>query len=631
MIFRTIIIVHALIFLSLTVSVAQPYVSKQGKFEVDQKTGCAPFVVNITIRPPFSCGACDVDLLGNNQFVALNSPHTYNTPGTYWMRVLIGTSPIDSLQITVLPNIQPQFEIYTCGGNEVSVRVTDTNYNQYVINYNDGSPDVVKPAGSLATDRHTYASSGSKNITVRGRNLSASDNCNPMTKPVTAMAALPAPTITRLEVLNTSQIKLDFNAQQNILYKLEIAVNSGNFQQFKTYYNVISDTIDNIKPDDNYYCFRLGAFDPCNNITTYSPVICSANLDVIAQNKVNNLTWATGTSAVFANYSFTRTTASTTLTFTASGSPYADGAVVCGTEYCYQLTTNHTNGARSISLKKCVTAISTDVPVAVSSITASVNQAQVDIQWQQDPGFTPQDYSVFKSVNSGLYTLMASTPTTQIVDPEYSSEVGVCYQISYKDVCNITSALSFEACPMRLVGSVQGDNTINLFWTPYSGWNNGVSSYTVEKYNAQGQLLQTFPLGSAISLTDNDEDLSNQIYVYVVKATAVDAGIPQSVSNRITIIKNPNLYSPTAFTPNGDNMNDIFKVFGRYITTFEMKIFNRWGELMFSSSSLDQGWDGNFRGNPMQEGTYTYVAEITDLAGRTFKRSGSVLLIRRNK
>ena len=142
----------------------------------------------------------------------------------------------------------------------MSLKVTDTNYNQYVIDYNDGSPIVVKPSGSLAKDNHTFASSGNKNITLRGRNLNADDNCNPMIKSVTALATLPAPTIDLLTVLNSTQLQLDFTNQQNIIYKLEIATNNAStFQQLQQVYNSASATVSNLRTDDNYYCFRLGA------------------------------------------------------------------------------------------------------------------------------------------------------------------------------------------------------------------------------------------------------------------------------------------------------------------------------------------------------------------------------------
>ena len=143
-------------------------------------------------------------------------------------------------------------------------------------------------------------------------------------------------------------------------------------------------------------------------------------------------------------------------------------------------------------------------------------------------------------------------------------------------------------------------------------------------------MLQTFQAGSATSYVDESDDLNHQTFVYVIRAVAQGAGIGQSVSNRISVLKDPNLFHPTAFTPNGDNLNDNFTVFGQYVVGFEMKIFNRWGELLFTTQNLQAGWDGTYRGKEMPEGTYTFIAHITDRAGRTFKRSGSVLLLRRD-
>jgi len=68
----------------------------------------------------------------------------------------------------------------------------------------------------------------------------------------------------------------------------------------------------------------------------------------------------------------------------------------------------------------------------------------------------------------------------------------------------------------------------------------------------------------------------------------------------------PLLFIPTAFTPNGDGIDDIYKPVGSDVTAFEMRIYNRWGELLFSSSDINTGWNGSFNGNPSQDGVYLY-------------------------
>jgi gliding motility-associated-like protein len=187
---------------------------------------------------------------------------------------------------------------------------------------------------------------------------------------------------------------------------------------------------------------------------------------------------------------------------------------------------------------------------------------------------------------------------------------------------------SLEACPIKLTGTLANDNNINLSWTAYTGYENGVNHYTIEKYTSGGTLLESTDV-TETTYTDETADLNVQMYIYVVKAIPNMAGVSLSISNTISVIKDPNLFYPAAFTPNGDNLNDVFNVYGQYITDFEMDIYNRWGELMFTTTQLDIGWDGSFKGNAMPEGTYTFVANIKDLAGRTFKKSGTVLLLRK--
>jgi gliding motility-associated-like protein len=61
-----------------------------------------------------------------------------------------------------------------------------------------------------------------------------------------------------------------------------------------------------------------------------------------------------------------------------------------------------------------------------------------------------------------------------------------------------------------------------------------------------------------------------------------------------------------------------------------MKIFNRWGEMMYTTDDLTgAGWDGTYKGTLMPEATYVFKANITDLLGRNIERSGSFFLIRK--
>jgi gliding motility-associated-like protein len=90
-------------------------------------------------------------------------------------------------------------------------------------------------------------------------------------------------------------------------------------------------------------------------------------------------------------------------------------------------------------------------------------------------------------------------------------------------------------------------------------------------------------------------------------------------------------YAPNAFTPNEDNHNDMFFVFGEGIdnSTFEMLIFDRWGNLIFVSKDINKGWDGTRNGGPLSQiDTYVWQVRFKDETGDQHKYAGHVNLIR---
>lgn len=85
---------------------------------------------------------------------------------------------------------------------------------------------------------------------------------------------------------------------------------------------------------------------------------------------------------------------------------------------------------------------------------------------------------------------------------------------------------------------------------------------------------------------------------------------------------------PTAFSPNGDGYNDIFNVYGTLnATSFEMDVFNRWGQQVFHSSDKSVGWDGRFNGAEAPAGVYAYRYSIK-IGDKTYANKGSVTLLR---
>jgi gliding motility-associated-like protein len=91
----------------------------------------------------------------------------------------------------------------------------------------------------------------------------------------------------------------------------------------------------------------------------------------------------------------------------------------------------------------------------------------------------------------------------------------------------------------------------------------------------------------------------------------------------------PEIFVPTAFTPNGDGKNDILKPVTVGISQLHyFRIYNRWGQLLFSTTTLGKGWDGIYNGVAQPSGAYVFTTEGTDFMGKTVVRKGTSVLIR---
>lgn len=114
---------------------------------------------------------------------------------------------------------------------------------------------------------------------------------------------------------------------------------------------------------------------------------------------------------------------------------------------------------------------------------------------------------------------------------------------------------------------------------------------------------------------------------YVVTLTVTDSlGCTDTTSKILDIALLPIL--PTAFTPNGDNENDVFFIRGGPFEFVDFTIYNNWGELIFRSDDAANGWDGTYQGDPAPLGVYTWTYTVRMAGGREFIETGDVTLMR---
>ena len=115
---------------------------------------------------------------------------------------------------------------------------------------------------------------------------------------------------------------------------------------------------------------------------------------------------------------------------------------------------------------------------------------------------------------------------------------------------------------------------------------------------------------------------------YTVLAST-SAGCKGSASVTLKVYDGPEVYVPTAFTPNGDGLNDLFKPFPVGIKNYVyFRVFNRWGQMIFATSDFNRGWDGTINGKTQPSGTYVWIVEGITKDNKKIVKRGTITLVR---
>lgn len=100
-----------------------------------------------------------------------------------------------------------------------------------------------------------------------------------------------------------------------------------------------------------------------------------------------------------------------------------------------------------------------------------------------------------------------------------------------------------------------------------------------------------------------------------------------SASNIITLFQPFSVEFPTAFTPNGDGLNDSFGAVAKGVEDYKLIIYNRFGDIIFTSTDIETKWDGKIQGDTAPSGAYVYQVYAEGQEGSSVNRSGKVTLI----
>lgn len=151
-------------------------------------------------------------------------------------------------------------------------------------------------------------------------------------------------------------------------------------------------------------------------------------------------------------------------------------------------------------------------------------------------------------------------------------------------------------------------------------------------FNATGGAYYTWTPSDRLNFTDINNptgfypDTGRYAYNVHIKSLS---GCEGNDSIRVRVVEVPSLFVPTGFTPNRDGLNDLLRpITVGYSKIKFFRIFNRWGELVYHTDEFNQGWDGTFKGQTAELGTYFWVLSAVDRFGKDVLIKGDATLIR---
>ena len=254
-------------------------------------------------------------------------------------------------------------------------------------------------------------------------------------------------------------------------------------------------------------------------------------------------------------------------------------------------------------------------PSLLQSTTSKKNipckSACIGKAWSNPTGGTPPYNWQWNDASN-----QTTNPATQLCDGTYIVEVKDANNCSLTDTVVLIDSsiyINFHAWDSDTVYEGQ---TVQIHSTPLTG------NYT---YNWTPSTGLESPTSSSTNAT------TTQTTTYYVEVND-QWGCTWRDSLTLWVIDvicdEPYIYVPNAFTPNGDGKNDILYVESNVAYNVDFQIYDRWGELVFATNNLDNGWDGTYRGQKVDPGVFVYHLVITCYNKEIFRKKGNITVIR---
>ncbi|MEX0966963.1 MAG: gliding motility-associated C-terminal domain-containing protein [Bacteroidia bacterium] len=262
--------------------------------------------------------------------------------------------------------------------------------------------------------------------------------------------------------------------------------------------------------------------------------------------------------------------------------------------------------------------------------TLEDNERDIEIKWEiNNDDYFNKSYRLGRSLNGSEEQSIGTfnSMTLNYIDTDVqTSETPYYYTVKTENLCNST-LLSSTHNSILLDGGKQDDAGMNLSWNGYHGWEQGVARYEIHRKLNEETSYKLYRQNVQDTVRQLDVGLDGYTQCYRIRA--IENGTDQEASWSNTICGNfePVVYIPTAFSPDGDFINDTFEVTSSNHKYISMKIYNRWGEEVFNEVGLNPAWDGFHKDKLAAEDVYIYSIEVENNRDR-FNYSGTLTLIR---
>jgi gliding motility-associated-like protein len=246
------------------------------------------------------------------------------------------------------------------------------------------------------------------------------------------------------------------------------------------------------------------------------------------------------------------------------------------------------------------------------------------IHWQLDEGvffLTPKLLQLKTQAWQTLDTLTALTGSFEL---DGLSTTASTYDFRIIDL--ISCVIDYES---RVHTSVllEVDEAHMVSWTSYSGWQNGVSEYIVER-NIDDRGWSEFDRMNANSFVYQNDTVGFD-HCFRIKALEQEGNLAAAYSNVSCDFFVPELYAYNVITPNDDGKNEYFVIDNvELYANSRLQIFNRWGGLVYEQTGYQNSWKGTSNGQILANGIYFYVLELNEPRVEVESINGQISILR---